>query len=92
MKKKARKEKIMNWKTMSIAHKIATIISVIAVLVWVVYKVRPALFPIDPTCPAIAVFTACEAVVYWKNKRVWAYILIAGAVISMACFLLELMI
>jgi hypothetical protein len=44
----------------------------------------------DMAYPAIAVFTVCEAVVYWKNKRTWAYLLIAGAVISMACFILEL--
>ena len=41
--------------------------------------------------PAIAVFTACEAVVYWKQKRKWALLLIAGAVICMACFTLELL-
>ena len=79
----------MNWKNMPISHKIATIISVIAVLVWVVYKVKPTLFPIDPSCLAIAVFTVCEATVYWKSKRTWSYILIAGAVISTACFFLE---
>ena len=81
----------MNWKTMPISHKIATIISVIAVLVWVIPKVKPDLFPIDPSYPAIAVFTVCEAVVCWKNKRTWSYILIAGAVISLACFFLEFM-
>ena len=81
----------MNWKNMPISHKIAMIISAIAVLVWVIYKVKPAPFPIDPTCPAIAVFTVCEAVVYWKSKRTWSYILIAGAVISIACFFWEVM-
>ena len=81
----------MNWKNMPISHKIATIISFIAVFVWVVPKVKPDLFPIDPSYPAIAVFTVCEAVVCWKNKRMWSYILIAGAVISTACFFLEFM-
>ena len=76
---------------MPLSHKIATIISVLAVLVWLIHKVKSDLFPIDPTYPAIAVVTACEAVVYWKNRRKWAYLLIAGAVISLACFLLELM-
>ena len=74
---------------MHISDKIATIVSVIAVVVWVIHQVNPDLFPVDPTCPAIAVFTVCEAVVCWKNKRTWAYLLIAGAVISMACFFLE---
>jgi glucose-6-phosphate-specific signal transduction histidine kinase len=79
----------MNWKNMPISHKIATIISALAVLVWVIQKVKPDLFPIDLFCPAIAVFTACEAVVCWKNRRTWSYLLIAGAVISIACFFLE---
>ena len=81
----------MNWKNMPISHKIATIISVIAVLVWLIYKVKPDMFPINPTYPAIAVFTICEAVVYWKNKRIWSFILIASAVISLTCYFLEFM-
>ena len=81
----------MNWKNMPLSHKIVTIISGLAVVFWLIPKVRPDLFPFDPTYPAIAVVTLCEAVVYWKEKRKWAYLLIAGAVISMACFLLERM-
>ena len=81
----------MNWKNMPISHKIATIISILAVAVWVICKVKPDLLPIDPTYPAIAVFTVCEAVVCWENRRTWAYLLIAGSIISMACFFLEFM-
>ena len=80
----------MNWKTMSPAHKIATVIAGLAAVVWLIPNVQPNLLPFDPSYPAIAVFTVCEAVVYWKEKRKWAYLLIAGAAISMACFLLEL--
>ena len=79
----------MNWKSMSISHKIATIISAIAIVFWVICQFKSDLFPIDPTCPAIAVVTLCEAVVCWKNKRTWSYILIGGAVISLACCSLE---
>jgi hypothetical protein len=81
----------MNWKNMSRSHKIATVIAGIAVLLWVIHQVQPNLLPIDPTYPSIAVFTVCEAVVCWKQKRKWAYLLIAGAVISLACFILECM-
>ena len=81
----------MNWKNMSLSQKIATIIAGLAVAVWLLHQVQPNLLPIDPTYPAIAVFTICEAVAYWKDKRKWAYLLIAGAVISTAFFLLELM-
>ena len=81
----------MNWKSMPLSHKIAMIISCLAVVVWLIYHVKSDLFPVNPTCPAVAVVTVCEAVVYWKKKRTWAYLLIAAAVISLACFLLELM-
>ena len=81
----------MNWKTMPLAHKIATVIAALAVVVWLIPYVKPDLLHFDPTYPAISVFTACEAVVYWQKKRTWAYLLIAGAVVSLACFVLELM-
>ena len=80
----------MNWKKMTLSQKIATIISCLAVLLWLISQVKSDLFPVDLTCPAVAVFTVCEAVVYWKNNRKWAYLLIAGAVISMAFFLVDL--
>lgn len=80
----------MNWKNMSVSQKIATIIAGIAVVIWLIPKVKPDLLPIDPTYPAIAVFTICEAVVYWSSKRKWSYLLIAGAVISLAFSILEL--
>ena len=78
----------MNWKNMPLSHKIATVIAGIAVVVWLIFKVKPDLLSIDLTYPAIAVFTVCEAVVCWNNKRKWSYLLIAGAVISFACFIL----
>ena len=74
----------MSWKNMPLAHKISTGIAGIAVVVWLIHQVQPSLFPLDPTYPAIAVFTVCEAVIYWKQKRKWSYLLIASAVISMA--------
>ena len=79
----------MNWKNMPLSHKVATVISYIAVLIWLVSKLLPDLFPVDPTYPAIAVFTVCEAVMYWKEKRKWAYLLIVAAVISLGCATLE---
>ena len=75
---------------MPLSHKIATIISGLAVVVWLIPRVKADLLPFDPTYPAIAVFTVCDAVLCWNNRRKWAYLLIAGAVISIACFVLEL--
>ena len=82
----------MNFKNMTISQKISTIVACLAAFVWMIHNLSPNLFPIDPTCPAIAVFTVCEAVVCWNDKRKWAYLLIAGAVISIAFFFVDLMI
>ena len=87
---KQERNMMMNWKDMPLAHKIAMVIAGLAVVVWLIPKVQPNLLPFDPTYPAIAVFTVCESVVYWKEKRKWSYLLLAGAAISVACFLLGL--
>ena len=75
---------------MNLSQKIATFISIIVAVVWVILKMIPNLVPIDLSYPAIALFTLCEAVVCWNNKRKWSYLLIAGAAVSMACFILEM--
>ena len=80
----------MKWKNMPVAHKIATVVACIAVVFWLIPRLDPELLPINPTYPSIAVFTVCEAVICWNEKRKWSYLLIAGAVISLACFILEL--
>lgn len=80
----------MSRKNMSVSQKIATVISGLAVAVWLISKVKPDLLPFDPTYPAVAVFTVCEAVVCWNKRRKWSYILIVGAVICLASFILEL--
>ena len=81
----------MNWKDMPPAHKIAAVIAGIAFAFWVIAQVKPDLLPIDPTCISIAVVSLCEAVIYWKEKRKWAWLLIAAAVICMACVVLDFM-
>ena len=80
----------MNWKNMPVSHKIATVVAVLAVVFVLVCKLEPSLIPVDPVCPGIAVFTLCEAVIYWKEKRKWAGWLIAAASVSLICFILEL--
>ena len=79
----------MNWKNMPPLHKAATVIACIAVLFWLIPYLQPNLLPFDPTYPTIAVFTVCEAVIYWEKQRKWAYLSIAGTAISLACFILE---
>ena len=80
----------MNWKNMTITQKIATVISGLAVAVWLIPRVKHDLLPIDPTFPAIVVFTVSEAVIRWNQNRKWAYLLIGAAVVSLAFSILEL--
>ena len=80
----------MKWNDMTPIQKVLFIISCVALVFLPVSNVMADIFPIDMTYPAIVVFTVCEAVVYWKQKRKWSYLLIGGAVISLACFVLEL--
>ncbi|MBR5231609.1 MAG: hypothetical protein IKW00_05110 [Clostridia bacterium] len=80
----------MNWKDMTLLQKIALIISCIAAFIAALALRDPNLFPINMTSPAIAVITVFEALAYWKQNRKLAYLLIAGAVISLAFFGAEL--
>ena len=80
-----------NWKDMTPMEKVALIVSCIAALVVALALRNQSLFPIDITCPAIAVATALEAIAYWKKSRKWAYLLIAGSVVSLAFFVLQLL-
>lgn len=79
-----------NWKDMTLLQKVALIISCIAALLVALALRNPDLFPINMTCPAIAAITTCEALAYWKQNRKLAYLLIAGAVVSLAFFMMEL--
>lgn len=81
----------MDWKNGPLSHKIATVIACIAVVVALVPMLKPGLLPVDLTYPAITVVTLCEAVIYWNERRKWAYLLIASAVICFGSFMLELL-
>ena len=80
----------MNWKDMTPMEKVALIVSCIAALAVALALRNQDLFPFDITCPAIAIATALEALAYWKKNRKLAYLLIAGTVVSLAFFVLEL--
>ena len=79
-----------NFKDMTLLEKITFMITCISAVPVMAACVKPDLFPVDITCPAIALVSVLEAVSYWKQKRKWAYLLIAAAVISATVFLLEL--
>ena len=79
-----------NWKDMSPMEKVALIVSCIAAFAMALAFRNQDLFPVDITSPAIAVITAFEGLAYWKKNRKLAYLLIAGTVVSLAFFVLEL--
>ena len=79
-----------NWKDMTPLQRVALIISCIAALLAALALRNPDFFPINMIYPAIVVITSCEALAYWKQNRKLAYLLIAGAVISLAFFMMEL--
>lgn len=79
----------MKWNNMSLVHKIASVIAGLAAVVWVIFQIKPNLLPVDISSLCIAVFTLCEGVVCWKEKRKWAILLIIAAVICAASFALE---
>ena len=80
----------MNWKNMTPMEKVIFIITCIAAVLVVVANLKPNLFPVNITYPAIALVTLLEVASYWNRKRKWAYLMIAGTVICMAFFILEL--
>ena len=79
-----------NWKDMTPMEKVALIVSCIAAFVVALALRNKNLFPVDITSPVIAIITAFDALVCWKKNRKMAYLLLAAAVISLACFVLEL--
>ena len=80
----------MKWKDMTTMQKIGFIITCLGAVLVAVAMMKPELFPVSMTTPGIAVMSVGEAMDYWKKDRKWALLFIGAAVISMACFVLEL--
>lgn len=80
----------VKWKDLTSMQKIGFIITCIGAALVVVAMMKPELFPVNMTTPAVAVMTVGEAMDYWQKNRKWAWLFIGAAVIAMACFILEL--
>jgi hypothetical protein len=78
------------WKDMTSMQKIGFIIVCLGAVLMVANIIKPALFPVNMATPAIAVMSVGEAMDYWQKNKKWAWLFIGAAVISMACFVLEL--
>ena len=80
----------MKWKDMTSMQKAGFIIVCLGAALMVVAIVKPSLFPVSMTTPALVVISVGEAMDYWQKSRKWAWLFIGAAVIAMACFVLEL--
>ena len=81
-----------SWNEKTIIEKIATIISGIALCVWVVFDILGRIGNVSfaETAGYIAVCVICvsEAIVYWRTKRVFSYIAIVGTVCIISALVL----
>ena len=81
-----------SWNEKTIVEKIATIISGIALCVWIVFEIlgRRGSVSFAETAGYIAVSVVCvsEAIVYWRTKRVFSYIAIGGTVCIISALVL----
>ena len=80
------------WSEKNIVEKVATVISTIAFIIWIILNVlekTSTLKGID-TFSYAAIFTICvsEAVNCWNQKRIISYIAIAGILCMVAAFIL----
>ena len=75
----------MKWKELSTPIKITTIISYIICVIGVIgiYWNRTGTNPLnfDIYYPALCLFSICEIIIEWGNRRIFAYIAIASAII-----------
>ena len=78
------------WKDMTTMQKAGFVILCIGAALIVLSWVKPGLFPISMTTPALVIMSVGEAMDYWQKNRKWAWLFIGAAVISMACFILDL--
>ena len=82
------------WVDLTTVEKTATIISWIALMVWVVFsfveRTSKMLYAELITCIAIGIVCVCEAILFWKVKRGLSYVAIAGAVFMVVVVVLFL--
>ena len=80
----------VNWKDMTSMQKNGFIILCIGAVLMAASIMKPDLFPVSMTTPALAVMSVGEAMDYWQKNKKWAWLFAGAAVISMVVFVLEL--
>lgn len=80
----------LKWKDMTSMQKTGFIVLCLGALLMLVDIMKPELFPVNMTTPALAVMSVGEAMDYWQKSKKWAWLFIGAAVIAVSCFVLEL--
>ena len=80
----------IKWKDMTALQKAGFIVLCLGALLMVAAIMKPDLFPVSMTTPAIVVMSVGEAMDYWQKSKKWAWLFIGAGVIAAACFVLEL--
>ena len=80
----------LKWKDLTSMQKAGFIVLCLGALLMVVSIMKPDLFPVNMTMPALTVMSVGEAMDYWQKSKKWAWLFIGAAVITTACFVLEL--
>ena len=81
-----------NWNEKTTLEKVATIISGIALCIWLVFEYLESKNAVPyaeiATYVSIVVICICEAISFWRVKRAFSYIAIGGAVLLTAVLVL----
>ena len=78
------------WKDMTPMQKAGFIILCIGAALMVAAMMKPDLFPIKMTTPALVIMSVGETLDHWEKQRKFAWLFAAATVICLACFVLEL--
>ena len=83
------------WKDKTTFEKVLDIISFVAAVVWLSFEIVDSktslAYANAITYIAVCIICICQAISFWKVKRVLSYVAIAGVACTLAGFILELM-
>ena len=80
----------LKWKDMTSMQKAGFIVLCLGAALMVVSWIKPDLFPVKMSTPALVIMSVGEAMDYWQKSKKWAWLFIGAAVICLATFILEL--
>ena len=78
------------WKEMTSLQKAGFIVLCLGAVLMLAGVVKPDLFPVEMTYPAIVIMSAGEAMDYGEKNRKWAWLFAGAGAICLVCFLLGL--